>query len=157
MTTDVRSSSVLQSCKTFPLPDELASTAFGRNGPGLANLRMFRRKTVELLARDGAAQDARDLPDGRLRDRHEGPTPQDRADDGKALEPIAINLKLLAPGGIWNGESRWQPIVGRDEARHEIAAYQENLPLAFGEFDHGLDVPDKSPQRGGNGVSLDDP
>ena len=118
---------------------------------------MFRRKTVELLARDGAAQDARDLPDGRLRDRHEGPTPQDRADDGKALEPIAINLKLLAPCGIWNGENRWQPIVGRDEARHEIAAYQENLPLAFGEFDHGLDVPDESPQRGGNGVSLDDP
>ena len=118
---------------------------------------MFRGETVELLTRDGAAQDARDLPDRRLRNRHESPTPQDRADDGKALEPIAINLKLLAPGGIWNSENRWQPIVGRDEARHEIAAYQENLPLAFGEFDHGLDVPDELPQRGGNGVSLDDP
>ena len=118
---------------------------------------MFRGETVELLTRDGAAQDARDLPDRTLRNRHESPTPQDRADDGKALEAIAINLKLLAPGGIWNSENRRQPIMGRDEARHEIAAYQENLPLAFGEFDHGLDVPDESPQRGGNGVSLDDP
>ena len=129
---DVRLANVLQSSKTS-LPRHACLHRVREQQRGHAGWHTLGRKVIGLLACDAAAQHALDLPDGRLRDHQKGSTPQNCAHDGKGIESIAINLKLLAAAGILSGKDRWQPIVIRDEPRHEIAADQKNFPLSLRE------------------------
>jgi len=69
---------------------------------------------------------------------------QHHAHDAESLHRIGVKVKVPARRRcVDGGEIRRQPVVAGNEPRHEIAADHEDLAVAFGQFDDGLDIPDE--------------
>lgn len=115
------------------------------------------RCAIQRLPHNGPCEHAQDFPDRRLGDRQTGSARQNRTHYREAFKPIVIDLKLPPTGLARDGKDRRQPVISRDETRHEIAADQENFALALGKFNNGLNVPDESFERGRDRISFPSP
>ena len=56
--------------------------------------------------------------------------------------PLLVDVPIVWPRA--GGFALTFPIVAGDEAAHDIAADEQDLAIAVGELDHGLDVPDET-------------